>query len=110
MSDATTAMIIAENSRRLALRIFLALLALDAIPCMRQRIKTLESNLLAAVVTLAERFRRLVEAAQRLIDMPEETSLLACKEKRLFALHRVRALIGHVERVGAQVAVGCLLA
>ena len=37
--------------------------------------------------------------------MPEEPAFLAREQERLFALHRVRALIGHVERVRAQVTV-----
>src|SRR5688572_20247387 len=81
----------------LSLCIFLALLAVDAIPRVRQRVETLVGDVLAAVVALAESLRRLVEPPQRLIDVPEETAFLAREEERLLALHRVRALVRHVE-------------
>src|SRR5687768_4193508 len=92
----------------LALSIFFALLALDAIPGMWQRIETLEADLSPAVVTLAELLRIPIKPAQRFVDVPEKTTLLAREQKRLFALHRVGALIGHVEGVCAQIAVRAL--
>src|SRR5436190_8588033 len=92
----------------LRLRIFLALLALDAVARVRQRVEPLERDVVPAVVTLAERLRRPVEAAQRLVDVPEEAALLAREEECLLALHGIGALIRHVERVAAQIAVGLL--
>src|SRR4051812_17330058 len=73
----------------LALSIFFALLALDAVSSVRQRVETLERDLLSTVVALAELLGISVEAAQRFIDMPEEPSLLAREQERLLALHRV---------------------
>src|SRR3954462_11417144 len=81
----------------LALSIFFALLALDAVPGVRQRVETLEAYLPAAVVTFSELFRIPIEPAQRLVDMPEKATFLAGEKKCLFALHRVGALIGHVK-------------
>ena len=49
-----------------------------------------------------------VEPAQRLVDVPEEAALLAREEERLLALHGVGALVGHVERIGREIAVGRL--
>src|SRR5215468_2006691 len=40
--------------------------------------------------------------------MPEEPAFLAGEQERLLTLHGVGPLIGHVERVAAQVAVGGL--
>src|SRR5512138_1564200 len=92
----------------LLLGIFLALLALDAIPRVRKRVESLEGDFVAAVMTLSERLGRPVEPAERLVDVPEEAPLLAREQERLLAFHGVGALIRHVERVGAQVAVGGL--
>src|SRR5687767_9234689 len=89
----------------LLLCIFLALFALDAVPRVRERVEPLEGDVLAAVVTLAERLRRPVEPAQRFVDVPEESAFLAGEQERLLALHGVRALVGHVERVRAQVTI-----
>src|SRR5215213_9891736 len=97
-----------NSTALLRLCIFLALLALDAEAGVRQRVEALEGDVLPAIVTLAEGLGRAVQATQRLIDVPEEPALLAREEKRLLALHRVRALIGHVEGVAAQVAVRLL--
>src|SRR5215218_8638290 len=94
-----------NSAALLRLRIFLALLALDAVARVRERVQPLERNVVAAVVALAERLRRPIQTAQRLVDVPEEAAFLAREEKRLLALHRVRSLIGHVERVAAQIAV-----
>src|SRR5262249_24918342 len=62
-------------------------------------------NLVAALMALPEVVRITVEAAERLVDVPEETPFLTGEEERLLALHRVGSLVGHVERVAAQVAV-----
>src|SRR5258706_316262 len=51
---------------------------------------------------------RLVEAAQRLVDMPEVASFLGREQERFLPLHGVGALIGHVEGVTRQVPVGSL--
>src|SRR3954470_13534909 len=92
----------------LALSIFFALLALDAVPGVRQRVETLEADVPAAIVALPELLRVAIEPAQCFVDVPEETSFLAGEEKRLLALHRVGALIGHVKGVCAQIAVRAL--
>src|SRR3954469_7605411 len=81
----------------LALSIFFALLALDAISGVRQGVETLERYLLSAVVALTELFGIPIQTAKRLVDVPEEASFLTGEQKRLFALHRVRTLIRHVE-------------
>src|SRR5512146_1301968 len=92
----------------LLLGIFLALLALDAIPRVRKRIQSLEGDLVAAVMTLPERFGRPVQPPKGFVDVPEEPPFLARAQEGLLTLHGIGALIGHVERVGAQVAVGGL--
>ena len=75
---------------------------------MRQRVEAVEGDVLAAAVALAVRLRRPVDPAQRLVDVPEEPPFLAGEEERLLALHGVGALVGHVERVAAQVTVRVL--
>src|SRR3954462_1017047 len=109
-SIATTRRSVPQKRGRLALpfSIFFALLALDAVSGVRQRVETLECDLLSAVMALAKLFRRPVKTAKGFVDMPEETSLLAGEKECLLALHRVRSLIGHVEGVGAEVAVRAL--
>src|SRR6185369_4264526 len=78
-----------QNSEALLrLCIFLALLALDAVARVRQRIQPLERDVVPAIVALAERLRRPVQSAQRLVDVPEEAPFLAREEERLLALHR----------------------
>src|SRR5919107_3302483 len=100
---------IGQNSAALLrLRIFLALLALDAVARVRERVQSLERDVVAAVVALAERLGGPIQPAQRLVDVPEEAAFLAGEQERLLALHRVGALIGHVERIAAQIAVGLL--
>src|SRR5438094_1762361 len=94
-----------NNAALLLLRIFLALLAVDAITRMGQRVESLESDLLTTIVTLAEDVRVAVKPPQRLVDVPEEAPLLAREEKRLLALHRIGTLIRHVEGIAAQIAV-----
>src|SRR3954463_2675306 len=81
----------------LALSIFFALLALDAVSGVRQRVETLERDFLSAVVALAELFGISVQTAQRFVDVPEKTPFLAGEQERLLALHRVGTLIRHVE-------------
>src|ERR1051326_1972870 len=95
-SLATMAIRIGQKVFQLSLRIFFALLALDAVAGVRKRIETLERNLLAAVVALAERLRRLVQPPQRLIDVPQEPAFLAREQECLLALHGVVPLIRHV--------------
>src|SRR5215218_6744265 len=97
-----------NSAALLRLRIFLALLALDAVARVRERVQPLERNVVAAVVALAERLRRPIETAQRLVDVPEEAAFLAREEERLLALHRVGTLVGHVEGVAAQVSIRLL--
>src|SRR5437762_4989488 len=92
----------------LPLSIFFALLALDAIPGVRQGVETLETDISSAVVALAELLGISIESPQRLVDVPEKTTFLACKQKCLLALHGVRALVGHVEGVSAQITIGAL--
>src|SRR5687768_2107167 len=110
MSATTTVSRTDQNSGVLALPlcIFFTQLAVDAVPRVRKRIETLVGDVEPAVVALAERFGRAVETAQRLVEVPQETTLLAREQERLLAFHRVRALVGHVERVRAQVPIGTL--
>src|SRR5207253_2262074 len=110
MSTATIAIRMGQKKLPLLLRIFLALLAVDAIPRVRQRIEALEGDVFFAIVALAERLGRFVEPSQRLIDMPEETTLLAREQERLLAFHGIGALVGHVEGVGAEIPVRRLIA
>src|SRR5919109_1364862 len=110
-SAITTAAAVPQNSlRSAALSIFLFRLALDAQAGVGQRIQPVEADRLTALFTLPEALRPAVQPAQRLVHMPEIASLLRCEEERLLALHRVGPLIGHVERVARQVAVGRLKA
>src|SRR6266568_1608210 len=110
-SAATTAPAVVQNSRRLAaLSIFFLRLALDAQPGMGQRVESLESDLLAALLALAEFLRRLEQPPQGLVHVPEVAPLLRGEQEGLLALHGVGALIRHMERVARQVAVGRLQA
>src|SRR5512135_1350208 len=105
-SRAITAATTPANRRRSAvLAILLFFLAVDAQPRVRQRVEALGRDLLAAALALAVLLGRGVQAPQRLVDVPEEAPFLRRHEERLLALHRVGALVGHVERVGRQVAV-----
>src|SRR6185437_10908712 len=83
----------------LPLSIFLTLLAGYAQPGMRQRVETIKVDFPTTRLALPEDLRRLVEPPERLIDVPEEPPLLTGKEKCLFTLHGIGALIGHVKRV-----------
>src|ERR1700686_1710342 len=109
-SSATISTTVPQNrgGLGLALSIFFALLALDAISGVRQCVETLEADLATAVVAFAELLGIAIEPAKRFVNVPEETALLAREEKRLFALHRVGTLVGHVEGVRAQIAVRAL--
>src|SRR3954463_376531 len=82
----TTRRIGQNSDALLRLRIFLALLALDAVARVRQGIQPLERDVVAAIVALAERLGRPVQPAQRLVDVPEEAPLLAREEERLLPL------------------------
>jgi hypothetical protein len=62
-SKAPMATKIGQNNRALLLRIFLTLLAIDAIPSMRKRIETLEGNFVSTLVTLAEIVGRTIQTA-----------------------------------------------
>src|SRR6266550_7342465 len=97
-SSATTAISVPQKrgGLGLALSIFFALLALDAIPGVRQSVQTLEADVSPAIVALAELLRIAIQPAQRFVDVPEETAFLAREQKRLFALHGVCSLIRHV--------------
>ena len=90
------------------LALFFPLLALDAETRVRKCIEALERDLLTAVVAAAEILGLLVEATQRLVDVPEETTFLAGEQERLFTLHGIRSLIRHMERVRTQVSVSRL--
>src|SRR5205823_9882874 len=48
---------------------------------------------------------RLVQAAQRLVHVPQIAAFLGRKQERLLSLHGVGALVGHVKRIARQVAV-----
>src|SRR5450759_3392927 len=109
-SSATTVISVPQKrgGLGLALSIFFTLLAFDAIPGVRQRVETLEADLSAAVVTLAELLGIAIEPSERFVDVPEETAFLAREQKRLLALHCVRSLVCHVEGIRAQIAVRTL--
>src|SRR5216683_5174919 len=92
----------------LPLCIFLTLLAIDAVSRVWQRVQPLVRNILSAIVAHAERLGRAIKSSKSFVQMPEESALLTREEKCFFSLHRVGALIGHVERVRTQVAVGTL--
>src|SRR5262245_57723734 len=109
MSSARIPMTVPQNRRRLAaLSILFLGLAVDAEPRMGQRVEPVEADLLAALLALAEFFGRLVQPPQRLVHVPEITSFLRREQEGLFPLHRVGSLVGHVERVAGQIAVGGL--
>src|SRR5690242_15179530 len=110
-SATTIATAMPQNRRRLApFAIFFLRLAADAQPCVRQRIEPLEPDLLATLLALAKLVRRLVQPPQGLVHVPEVAALLRSEQERLLALHGIRALIGHVEGVAREVAVGRLQA
>src|SRR5512141_597531 len=93
----------------LPLCIFLALLAVNAISRMRKRVEPVVGDVRTAVVTLAKGFRRAIEATQRLVEVPEEPSLLTGEQERLLPLHCIGTLVGHVEGIRTQIAVRTLL-
>src|SRR5712692_575827 len=108
-SETTTAVAVPQNNRRsAALSIFLFGLALDAEAGVGERVEAIEADRLATLIAQTEALRGAVEAAQRLVHVPQVAPFLRGKEERLLPLHRVGALISHVERVARQVAVGCL--
>src|SRR5256885_665766 len=110
-SAATTAPAVVQNRRRsAAFPIFFLRFALDAQPGVRERVEPLESDLFAALLALAEFLRRLEQAPQRLVHVPEVAPFLRGEQERLLALHGIGALVGHVERVAREVAVGRLQA
>src|SRR5437762_9443375 len=97
MSSRTTPAAVAQNSRRSApLPIFLLRLALDAQARVRERVQPVEADVLAALLALAEFLGGLVQAAQRLVHVPEVAPFLRGAQERLLALHRIGALVGHV--------------
>src|SRR6266566_3838348 len=98
-SIATTTIIVPQKrgGLGLALSIFFALFALDAIPGVRQCVEALEADFTSAIVALPELLRIAIKPAQRFVDVPEKAALLAGEQKRLFSLHGVGALICHVE-------------
>src|SRR5260370_9668444 len=111
MSATTTAAAVAQNSRRSApLAIFLLGLALDAQSGVGQGVQALEQDVLAALFTLAELVRRLIQASQRLVHVPQVATLLRGEQERLLALHGVGALVRHVERIAREIPVGRLQA
>src|SRR5436190_11861318 len=69
-SVAATVTSTVQNSHALLLRIFLTLLAVDAIAGMRQSVQAFECNLVSTLVALPEAFRRAIQPAQRLVDVP----------------------------------------
>src|SRR6266404_6219866 len=109
-SSATTVINVPQKrgGLALALSIFFALLALDAISGVRQRVETLETDLSSAIVALAELLWIAIEAAKRLVDVPQKAAFLAREQKRRFAFHCVSALMGHGEGVCAQIPVRSL--
>src|SRR5262245_34496539 len=108
-SAMTTASAVPQNSRRsAAFTIFFPGLAFDAETGVGKRVETVEADRLAALLAAAELLRRAVEPAQRLVHVPEVAPFLRREQERLLALHRVGALVGHMERVAGEIAVGRL--
>src|SRR5207249_2796133 len=108
-SATRTAAAAAQNRRRSApFAIFLFRLAADAQPGVREGVQPVEADVLAALLALTVLLRRGVQAAQRLVHVPEVAALLRREQERLLLLHGVGALVGHVERVAREVAVGGL--
>src|SRR5213596_1279719 len=108
-SETTTATAVPQNSRRsAALTIFFFRLALDAEARVRQGVEPIESDQLTALLAAAEPLGRAVQPAQRLVHVPQVPPFLRREQKLLLALHRVRALIGHVEGVAREIPVGRL--
>jgi hypothetical protein len=71
-------------------------------------VEALEIDLLAALVAVPELLGGAVQAAKRLVHVPEITTLLRGEEELLLPFHGVGALVRHVERVGGEVAIGGL--
>src|SRR6266478_1068657 len=110
-SATTTAPAVVQNSRRsAAFPIFFLRFALDAQSGVRQRVQSLEADLVAALLALAEFLRPLKQPPQRLVHVPEVAPLLRGEQERLLALHGVGALIGHMKRVAREVPIGRLQA
>src|SRR5574341_54948 len=108
-STTTTPHATIQKTKRLApLAIFFLGFALDAEAGVRQRIEPLEVDLVAALLAFAELLGAKVEAAERFIDVPQVAPFLGREQELFLALHRVRALVGHVEGVRRQVAVRTL--
>src|ERR1043165_2088344 len=61
----------------LLLRIFLARLAVEAVARVRERVETIERDVVAALVALAKGVGRAIETTQPFVDVQEEASLLA---------------------------------
>src|SRR4051812_19451249 len=115
-SSTTVTTAAAQNTRRsapgawtsAALAIFFFLLAGDAQPRVRQRIEPLEVDLLTALMAMPELVRGAVQPAKGLVHVPEVAALLRREQELLLPLHGVGALVGHVKRIGREVAVGRL--
>src|SRR6185295_10259041 len=61
----------------LALSIFFALLALDAIPGVRQCVEALEADLAPAVVAFSKLLGIPIKPVQSFVDVPQEAAFLA---------------------------------
>src|SRR6059058_2304010 len=84
-SRATTAIRVPQKrgGLGLALSIFFALLALDAIPGVRQCVESLEAYFSTTVMALAELFGIAIKPAQRFVDVPQEATFLTGEKERL---------------------------
>src|SRR6266705_702242 len=110
-SETTTAAAVPQNSRRsAAFTIFLFRLALDAESRVGEGVEPIEPDQLAALLAAPEPLGRAVQPAQRLVHVPQVPPFLRREQELLLALHRVGALIGHVERIAGEVAVRSLQA
>src|SRR5437762_12290707 len=74
-------------------------------PRVRQGVEPLEQDVLAALLAFAELLGGLVQPPQGLVDVPQIATFLRGEQERLLALHGVRALVRHVERVAREIAV-----
>src|SRR6266566_4022368 len=108
-SETTTAAAVPQNSRRsAAFTIFLFRLALDAESRVGEGVEPIEPDQLAALLAAPEPLGRAVQPAQRLVHVPQVPPFLRREQELLLALHRIGALIGHVEGVAREIPVGRL--
>src|SRR5262245_11883447 len=85
------------DPRSAALAIFLFLLAGDAETRVGERVEPLEVYLLSALMAVPELVRAPVHPPERLVHVPKVAAFLRREQELFLPLHRVGALVGHVE-------------